>query len=325
VLVVEGYMDVVALAQMGVGYAVASLGTACTPAHVQKLIRQADRIVFSFDGDAAGQRAAWRALENTLALTSDDKHFSFLFLPKEHDPDTYIREFGREAFEAEIGRAMPLSKFLLRELSNERDLTSAEGRAGVVEAAKPHLQRITAPGLRLAITQELGALAGMDAREVERLCELTPQASNLRTAPPRVARAPVTSLDEQLLRLLMREPALARHPQAEDALPSIPEGSVARRVIEMVLAADTAPSMVMLQEAFRDTEDGPDIERAATSALDIELAEDALQEDFLGALQKFRADWRRKRMDEIVGNPALRDEYIALMQEQSVGHRVAAT
>ena len=133
VLVVEGYMDVVALAQHGVGYAVASLGTACTPAHVQKLTRQADRIVFCFDGDAAGRRAAWRALENSLSLATDDKVFAFLFLPAEHDPDTFIRERGQDAFEAEEARAMPMSRFLIAQLESEVDLSSAEGRAGLRE------------------------------------------------------------------------------------------------------------------------------------------------------------------------------------------------
>ena len=94
VIVVEGYMDVVALAQHGVEYAVATLGTATTPFHVQKLLRLCDQVVFCFDGDKPGQKAAWRALENALPQLVDGKRIGFLFLPEEHDPDTYIREFG---------------------------------------------------------------------------------------------------------------------------------------------------------------------------------------------------------------------------------------
>ncbi|OGA35065.1 MAG: DNA primase, partial [Betaproteobacteria bacterium RIFCSPLOWO2_12_61_14] len=113
VLVVEGYMDVVALAQHGVEYAVATLGTATTPYHVQKLLRLTGHIVFSFDGDKAGQKAAWRALENALPYLQDGKRISFLFLPVEHDPDSFIREFGKDVFEQRVREAMPLSGYLL--------------------------------------------------------------------------------------------------------------------------------------------------------------------------------------------------------------------
>ncbi|HMC13446.1 MAG TPA: DNA primase, partial [Gallionellaceae bacterium] len=114
-LVVEGYMDVVALAQLGVEYAVATLGTATTPYHIQKLLRLTDHVVFCFDGDAAGRRAAWRALENALPHLQDGKQLRFLFLPPEHDPDSYIREHGKEAFERLLGEeVLPLSGYLLR-------------------------------------------------------------------------------------------------------------------------------------------------------------------------------------------------------------------
>jgi DNA primase len=111
VLVTEGYMDVVALAQLGFPQAVATLGTACTSTHVQKLLRQTDNVIFSFDGDKAGRRAARRALEACLPLITDNKTIRFLFLPQEHDPDSFVREFGADAFEQEIANAMPLSQF----------------------------------------------------------------------------------------------------------------------------------------------------------------------------------------------------------------------
>ncbi|MEO8343187.1 MAG: DNA primase, partial [Gallionella sp.] len=112
VLVVEGYMDVAALAQHGLEYVVATLGTATTPYHVQKLLRLTEHIVFCFDGDKAGQRAAWRALENALPYLQDGKRISFLFLPVEHDPDSFIREFGKAVFEQRMQEAMPLSAYL---------------------------------------------------------------------------------------------------------------------------------------------------------------------------------------------------------------------
>ena len=106
-LVVEGYMDVVALAQSGFGNAVATLGTACTAEHVQKLVRFTDAVVFSFDGDAAGRRAAGRALEASLPHASDTRSFRFLFLPAEHDPDSFVREAGAEAFEQRVAARCP--------------------------------------------------------------------------------------------------------------------------------------------------------------------------------------------------------------------------
>src|SRR5450755_3039617 len=118
VVVVEGYMDVVALAQHGIEYAVATLGTATTPVHTQKLFRVTDNVVFCFDGDAAGRRAAWRALENILPVLTDGKNALFLFLPDGEDPDDFIRRRGKAAFEDMVANALPLSDFLLTELAN---------------------------------------------------------------------------------------------------------------------------------------------------------------------------------------------------------------
>jgi DNA primase len=116
VLVVEGYMDVVALSQYGVSYAVATLGTATTPWQIQKLFRQTDNVIYCFDGDAAGRRAAWRALENTLSQLQDGKRVRFLFLPAEHDPDSFVRANGKETFETLLEAAPSLSEILVREL-----------------------------------------------------------------------------------------------------------------------------------------------------------------------------------------------------------------
>ena len=131
-LVVEGYMDVVGLAQHGLNNAVATLGTATTPFHIQKLLRASNKIVFSFDGDKAGRRAAWRALTTCLPLVRDDVSMRFLFLPADHDPDSYIREFGAEAFRACTLEAVPLSRFMLDELASRHAMHEAEGRAACV-------------------------------------------------------------------------------------------------------------------------------------------------------------------------------------------------
>ena len=163
VLVVEGYMDVVALAQFGVGYAVATLGTATTPVHVTKLLKLADELVFSFDGDAAGRKAAWRALEVALPLAPDGKPVRFLFLPDGDDPDTFIRKHGKDAFESKVAQAQPLSEFLMGELRAQCDVRTAEGQAQFVAAAKPYLQKVAAPALKLQLTKEVARLGGPDA------------------------------------------------------------------------------------------------------------------------------------------------------------------
>ena len=161
VIVVEGYMDVVALAQHGVEYAVATLGTATTPVHVQKLLRQTDNVVFCFDGDTAGRKAAWRALENSLALVGDGKSIKFLFLPQGEDPDSYVRKEGKAAFEALLESAMPMSEFLLRELAAGVDMQTMEGRAHFLKLAKPLAQQVAAPALRLMLRKRLAELAGV--------------------------------------------------------------------------------------------------------------------------------------------------------------------
>ncbi|MBM3117812.1 DNA primase [Jeongeupia naejangsanensis] len=168
VLVVEGYMDVVMLAQHGVEYAVATLGTACTPEHVKKLLKLADDVVFCFDGDRAGRKAAWRALENSLELVADGKKLTFLFLPAEHDPDSYVREFGREAFEARLLQdAVPLAQFLLRELSSQVELESEEGRARMIHLAKPHLAKVRAPAFALMLKKRLAELCRLEMGELD--------------------------------------------------------------------------------------------------------------------------------------------------------------
>src|SRR5438094_2852758 len=168
-LVVEGYMDVVALAQYEVGNAVATLGTATTPVHVSKLLRLADEIVYCFDGDAAGRKAAWRALEVSLPLAPDHKPIRFLFLPEGDDPDTYVRKHGKEGFRQKLREAETLSQFLLAQLRAECDLGTAEGRARFISIAKPHVQKIAAPALRLQLINEIAQLARVAEGEIDRL------------------------------------------------------------------------------------------------------------------------------------------------------------
>lgn len=208
VLVVEGYMDVVALAQHGVDYAVATLGTATTPHHVQKLLRLCEQVVFCFDGDRAGQKAAWRALENALPQLQDGKRIGFLFLPPEHDPDTYIREFGREAFEHALDNALPLSGYLLRELTSGVDLRTQEGKSALLKNAQPLLTVIAAPTTALLLRKEVAALAGLEQAELEALWAIKPVVAPRRQVPAKVRRSNPSSL-RAMLRCLVMEPQLA--------------------------------------------------------------------------------------------------------------------
>lgn len=169
VLVTEGYMDVVALAQLGFPNAVATLGTACTAEHVHKLFRFTDHVVFSFDGDAAGRRAAARALEAALPHASDTRSVKFLFLPAEHDPDSYVREYGSAAFEQCVAEAVPLSRQLIEHVSEGSDLSQAEGRARMLANAKPLWSALPAGALRQQLLGELASLGGLQRDELQAL------------------------------------------------------------------------------------------------------------------------------------------------------------
>jgi len=168
-LVTEGYMDVVALAQLGFGNAVATLGTACTPEHVQKLFRFTDSVVFSFDGDAAGRRAARKALEAALPLASDVRAIKFLFLPPEHDPDSFIRAEGAEAFAEAVKAAVPLSRFVLDAAAEGGDLATAEGRSHLAANARPLWQLLPDGVLARQLLDQIAEQVQIDAHELQQL------------------------------------------------------------------------------------------------------------------------------------------------------------
>jgi DNA primase len=300
VVVVEGYMDVVALAQAGVEYAVATLGTATTPLHVQKLLRQADEIVFCFDGDEAGRRAAWRALENSLAQLQDGKQVKFLFLPEGEDPDTYVRQHGKDAFEALLKGAVPLSKFLLDELTRRVDLATAEGRAKCVHEAKPLLKQMQANALRMQLVRELAEKCRLSPEEVAQLCELgSTAAARPQAAPAHVLRSPVTPFANQLLQLLVLNPALAQSLSAEQrALLDFPEMAPVIELIDAVRESGAA-SAAMLFEATRESQYAGLYQevaaRSLTDAADDETAKTVLA-DALLQLEKRRMQSEFERL-----------------------------
>jgi DNA primase len=210
VVVVEGYMDVVALAQHGVEFAVATLGTATTPTHAQKLFRVTDTVIFCFDGDEAGRRAAWRALENTLSVLADGKDARFLFLPDGADPDDYIRQRGKSAFEALLDEATPLSDFLLSELAARHPPRSAEGRAALVNAAKPLLAQLTAPVFGALLRQRLAELAGLPEREMTALLPIQQPISATQAPRKGTVSRPAPSLIRGLIQCVLLQPELVR-------------------------------------------------------------------------------------------------------------------
>ncbi|KKW67029.1 hypothetical protein AAV94_13365 [Lampropedia cohaerens] len=187
-LVCEGYMDVVALAQWGFANAVATLGTACTEQHVQLLFRHTDQIVFAFDGDNAGRKAAAKALECALPFAGDTRSVRFLFLPKEHDPDSFIRERGETAFAEQVELAVPLSQYLLQVAAQDCQLATAEGRARMAHQARPLWERLPESALKLQMLSEIARVAQMPRDELQGLWQA--MAQDPRNAPRRPRPAP---------------------------------------------------------------------------------------------------------------------------------------
>jgi DNA primase len=249
VLVVEGYMDVVALAQFDIGYAVATLGTATTPVHVTKLLRLADELVFCFDGDAAGRKAAWRALEVSLPLAPDHKPVRFLFLPDGEDPDTYVRRHGKEAFEKLVRQAQPLSDFLLGQLRAESDLATAEGRARFVTTVKPHIQKLAAPALRVQLVNAVAELARVSEPDIQRLMEL-PRAGYSRPAPRRPSYDAPSTPEWSLLACLLTDLGLVEHINPALLTPNLPETDALLAIRTLCTGGAEEPSFPVLLDAL---------------------------------------------------------------------------
>ena len=217
-LVVEGYMDVVSLHLAGVTSSVATLGTATTPDHLGRIFRLVGEVVFCFDGDRAGRAAAWRALENAVVEIKQGRQVRFLFLPEGHDPDTLVREEGAATFEARVGGAIPLSDYLIRELSTRADAGNVDGRARLVELARPLIARIPSDVYRELLVNQLAEAVRMPAARLAELLHSseapTPVRPKLAAASlaPRPVASAVTgrgNLVRQAVSLLVHFPAAA--------------------------------------------------------------------------------------------------------------------
>ena len=295
VLVVEGYMDVVALAQHGVEYAVATLGTATTPYHVQKLLRLTDQVVFCFDGDAAGQRAAWRALENALPQLVDGKRIAFLFLAPEHDPDSFVREHGTEEFERLLEEALPLSGYLLRELSAQVDLKTQEGCSALLERAKPLLTAISAPATALLLRKEVAALAGITQAELEGLYAIRPIGAPARRAPQRSIRSEFSGM-RSLLRCLLAKPELVHELPAE--LQAKENDAVLAALAEYLRACDYVALTRDIVQQFQGTPHEEALKGAAADVMQWGEEFDVAAE-FHGMLAKLREEQRKQQLQDL--------------------------
>ncbi len=213
-VVVEGYMDTVRLHQYGIPYAVATLGTATTPEHLKRVFRLVSEVVFAFDGDRAGRAAAWRALQQALPEAREGREMRFLFLPEGHDPDTLVGEEGREAFEERLASAIPLSEYLVRELTEQTDLSHADGRARFAAAARPLLAKVSAGVYRELLLARIAEAVGLPPQRLDELwnagAKPAPQPEPPVQRPARVAvSAGRGSLVRQAITWLLWYPAIA--------------------------------------------------------------------------------------------------------------------
>lgn len=294
-LVVEGYLDVIALAQFGIDYAVATLGTATTPDHLRLLLPQAPELVFCFDGDRAGRDAAWKALETCLPQASGQQEIRFLFLPEGEDPDTLVRKEGREPFEERIRQAKPLSDFLLEHLSQGIDLTSLDGRARLGSRVTPLLARLPQGLLRDLLRNRLTRLVGVALPHLVAGPTHPPSAagSSSRRRPGYAsARRPASTPLRLAIALLVQHPTLASalaglgHDWQHLDNPGI-------RLLERIiatLATQTSLSSAALLERWRDEEDFQILIQLSDPRLLAHIPTEGLEPELTGAVQRLNQE-----------------------------------
>ncbi len=311
-LVVEGYMDVIALHQYGITQAVATLGTATTSDHAELLFRNAADVYFCFDGDRAGKQAAWRAVESVLPRMRDGRQAWFLFVPDGEDPDSLIRKEGVEGFEHRLKCAMPLSEFFFAENARDVNLSSIDGKARLAERARPQIAQIPDGAFRDLMYAELERLTG--ARSVQ------PAASKPapRERMPN-ARPPQRSLVRTAVALLVQRPSLAieiEPPWTFGVLrqPGIP------LLVELIRLCRERPAITTgaLLEHYAGRDEAPALNKLAT--LDLLAGEDQARADFLGAIAQLDAQTSQQRLDDLIArqldgalSPDERDELRQLM------------
>ena len=245
VLVVEGYMDVVALAQHGFQNAVATLGTATTIYHIKKLMRYTQDIVFCFDGDSAGQTAAWRAMMNALSAVTDNVRLKFLFLPKDHDPDTYIRENSKEAFDTLADEALPLTEYVVKKLTINNDLISQDKKVKLLNEVEPILNEMSAPKLSLLFKKRIAQLVGLDMQEINNILK-SPSRSKFGRASTKIENRIPMNPTRRFILFIIIKPNLALESDLALFLAKNNEHNLAKNVIHSALLNKENNAAVML-------------------------------------------------------------------------------
>ncbi len=301
-LVVEGYMDVIALAQYGITYAVATLGTATTPEHIRQLLRLVPEVVFCFDGDRAGRDAAWRALENALPELRDDKEIRFLFLPQGEDPDTQIRQIGKEAFEASLAKALTLSAYLLAVLKERFNLSTKEGKARLLSDGLKLLATMPVILLREQILGELSTLTDTPLEVVRRHLKKkstgdAPLTCNLaRLGDQDVRRTPI----RHAIALLLHYPMLVEVAGSSEQILGydLPGTALLAAIIENI---EEHPNINLagLLERFRQTEHEAVIQRLTNWRPETD-DETVIRREFADCLQQIRRQSRQKQLEALL-------------------------
>ncbi len=323
-LVVEGYMDVVSLHQAGVTYAVATLGTSTTPEHLQRIFRLVGEVVFCFDGDRAGRMAAWRALENAVGELKQGRQVRFLFLPEGHDPDSLVREEGAAVFEARLPTALPLSDYLIRELSARADVASVDGRAKLVELARPLLRRIPSDVYRELLVARLAEVVGIGTARLAELLEAgAPPAEAGPSRPP--PRRPTVSAGASVRGNLVRQAVslLVHYPTAASEVPVPEELDGVQRpgvplLVEMLarLREDPATTTAAVLERWRDRPEHASLARLAAGECLVPDARAAASE-LRSALARLAGEQAEERLHVLEGRArdlTLSDEEKAELQ-----------
>ena len=279
-VVVEGYMDVVALAQHEISYAVATLGTATTAEHVERLFRVVDDLVFCFDGDRAGRAAGWRALESALPFLRDGRRIGFLFLPEGEDPDTLVRREGQTAFDRRLAQATALADYLFAELRVRADPDALAGRARLAELARPLLEKLPDGHFRDLMVGRLREEAGLETTRLR-----PPPAAASVSRADRTLRLTRTPLRKAIALLLYR-PELAQQVEA-DAVPSPDSGEPGMQLLAEllgILRGRPQLNVATLLERYRDTREGVILERLAAWEPEVSEQEYRFEEEFADIL-----------------------------------------
>ncbi len=298
-LVVEGYMDVIALAQQDINYAVAALGTACTAEHVQKLFRLTDDVVFCFDGDRAGREAAWRALENALPVVGGTNQVRFMFLPEGEDPDTQVQKIGKEAFEALIQQAQSLSTYFFSRLREGISRHDLEGHRTLIEKARPYLQALNDEAYRSLLVRELASYTHQNEATVQDQLGLVAKTRQARPVSTGLKKEP-PSLVRTALRYLLFHPEVAQQVDNPRSLAQIEQPGIGL-LVDLLETLQSAPTLntAALLERWRNTEEGKHLEKLATWQPSLNDPE-SLQQEFLGAIARLEEQHRSSRTDALL-------------------------